>query len=251
LGDLLAQYLAASDLLGRLHAMQTVKAKTGKEVKLNTLSNAQAPVFSATSVLGFESLPFTRAVDRIRNLVGMTRVAFDGLAFRYRQQAFTVSGLGDVALIERVRDEIGTALQAGSTAGDFQTAVDELTSKTGVEGLTDFQMTTVFQTNVQRAYANGHFEQMKDPAVTAALPYWKYMTAGDSRVRPNHAALDGFVAHNADPIWGRIYPPNGFNCRCTVVPILADEAPGEADVPGVARVLVRVPDAGFSKGAMA
>src|SRR5437868_10982507 len=116
LGDLLAQYLAAADLLGRLHAMQTVKAKTGTEVKLNTLSNAQAPVFSIDNVLGFESLPFTRAVDRIRNLVGMTRVAFDGLAYRYRQQAFTVSGLGDVALIDRVRNEIGDAMQQGSTA---------------------------------------------------------------------------------------------------------------------------------------
>jgi SPP1 gp7 family putative phage head morphogenesis protein len=250
LGDLLAQYLAAADLLGRLHAMQTVKGKTGKDVPLNTLAPAEMPVF-IESVLGFESLPFARAVDRIRNLIGMTRLAFNGLAQRYRQQAFTVTGLGDVALIERVRDAIGNAMQSGDTEADFRKTVNQLTSDAGIEDLTAFQTTTVFQTNVQRAYANGHFEQMKDPAVTAALPYWKYMTAGDSRVRPNHAALDGFVAHNTDPIWGRIYPPNGFNCRCTVVPILADEAPSEADVPGVARVIARVPDPGFAKGAMA
>jgi SPP1 gp7 family putative phage head morphogenesis protein len=225
--------------------MQTVKAKTGTEVRLNTLSAGQ---FADSSVLGFISLPFSRAIDRIRNLTGFTRVAFDGLAQRYRQQAFTISGLGDVSLIDKVKGAIADAMQQGSTASHFSKAVDSLTTDAGVQNLTDFQTTTVFQTNVQRAYANGHFEQMRDPAVALALPYWKYMTAGDSRVRPNHAAIDGFVAKNDDPIWRRIYPPNGFNCRCTVIPILADEAPAEADIPGAARIIATVPDPGFAKG---
>jgi SPP1 gp7 family putative phage head morphogenesis protein len=251
LADVLARYLAASDLLGRLHAMQTMKAKTGTQPKLNTLSAAGTFDDAGTTVIGFESVPFTRAVDRLRNLTGMTRAAFDGLAQRYRMQAFTVSGLSDVALIDKVRDAVGNAAEQGDTAADFTKAVNQLTTEAGVQSLADFQLTTVFQTNVQRAYANGHFEQMRDPAVAAALPYWKYMTAGDNRVRPNHAALDGFVAQNTDPIWRRIYPPNGFNCRCTVVPILADEAPAEADIPGAARVVADVPDPGFAKGGLA
>src|SRR5581483_3543304 len=140
------QYLAAADLLGRLHAMQTVKAKTGKEVKLNTLS-AYSASFDDSSVLGFDSVPFNRAIDRIRNLTGFTRQAFDGLAQRYRQQAFTVSGLGDVDLIDKIKDAISGTMQAGGTAADFGKAVDQLRSKAGVQDLTDFQTTTVFQTN--------------------------------------------------------------------------------------------------------
>jgi SPP1 gp7 family putative phage head morphogenesis protein len=232
--------------------MQTAKAKTGQDVKLNTLAGTAGELNFADAVLGFESVPFTRAVDRIRNLTGMTKLAFAGLQQRYRQQAFTVSGLGDVSLIENIKSAIADAVAKGNTASDFNKAVDQLTAKAGVEDLTAFQTSTVFQTNVQRAYANGHFEQMRDPAVAIALPYWKYMTAGDNRVRPNHAALDGFVAHNEDTIWNRIYPPNGFNCRCTVVLILADEAPDEADIPGAQRITALVPDQGFSKlGAVA
>jgi hypothetical protein len=34
----LAEYLAAFDLLARLHVMQQVKEQTGKEVRLNTLT---------------------------------------------------------------------------------------------------------------------------------------------------------------------------------------------------------------------
>ena len=66
--------------------------------------------------------------------------------------------------------------------------------------------------------------QMSDPAVLAALPFWKYMTVCDDRVDPYHAALDGFVALGTDPVWDYIFPPNGRSCRCIVVPILANQA---------------------------
>jgi uncharacterized protein with gpF-like domain len=99
-----------------------------------------------------------------------------------------------------------------------------------------------------KAYAKGRAEQMADPAVVAALPYWQYRTAGDGRVRPAHAALDGFTALQSDFVWGRIYPPCGFNCRCTVIPILASEAPEGSNLPGSPRIpfmAASVPDPGF------
>lgn len=48
--------------------------------------------------------------------------------------------------------------------------------------------------------------------------YLEYSTVGDHRVRPTHAALDKFTALKTDPVWRRIYTPNGFGCRCTVIP---------------------------------
>jgi SPP1 gp7 family putative phage head morphogenesis protein len=50
----------------------------------------------------------------------------------------------------------------------------------------------------------------------AAFPYLKYVTAGDERVREHHQILDGMVGPVDDPIWNEIYPPNGWNCRCSV-----------------------------------
>ena len=48
-----------------------------------------------------------------------------------------------------------------------------------------------------------------------AMPYLRYVTAGDSRVRDSHKSLDGVVKRIDDNFWNSYYPPNGYNCRCT------------------------------------
>lgn len=47
----------------------------------------------------------------------------------------------------------------------------------------------------------------------------QYRTAGDDKVRPEHAALDRVTLPITDPFWEEYYPPNGWNCRCTVVQV--------------------------------
>jgi len=49
------------------------------------------------------------------------------------------------------------------------------------------------------------------------LPNLTYHTVGDSRVRRDHAALDGITRPVADKFWNTCYPPNDWNCRCTVI----------------------------------
>ncbi len=49
------------------------------------------------------------------------------------------------------------------------------------------------------------------------FPNLKYVTAGDSRVRPAHQVLNGKILKIDDSFWKTYYPPNGWNCRCTVV----------------------------------
>lgn len=44
----------------------------------------------------------------------------------------------------------------------------------------------------------------------------QYRTAGDSHVREEHRALNGITLPPDDPFWQKYYPPNGWNCRCTV-----------------------------------
>lgn len=48
-------------------------------------------------------------------------------------------------------------------------------------------------------------------------PNLVYRTVGDSRVRPEHATLNGVVKPIDDPFWKTYYPPNGWRCRCTVM----------------------------------
>ncbi|AKK74452.1 hypothetical protein OK18_19160 [Chryseobacterium gallinarum] len=46
----------------------------------------------------------------------------------------------------------------------------------------------------------------------------QYSTAGDSHVRPSHAALDKYTAPKSHPFWINNYPPNGWGCRCIATP---------------------------------
>ncbi len=55
------------------------------------------------------------------------------------------------------------------------------------------------------------------------MPFLQYETAGDQRVRESHRLLDGVVKKIEDSFWKQYYPPNGWNCRCTVI-----QLPGKA-----------------------
>ena len=79
-----------------------------------------------------------------------------------------------------------------------------------------------------RNYLQAEYQTAKRGAQTAHLwnkfleqkeyyPNLVYRTVGDSRVRPEHAALNGVVKPIDDPFWKTYYPPNGWRCRCTVM----------------------------------
>ena len=45
----------------------------------------------------------------------------------------------------------------------------------------------------------------------------EYRTIEDTRVRPEHAELNGITRPVDDKFWDTYYPPNGWNCRCTTI----------------------------------
>lgn len=49
-------------------------------------------------------------------------------------------------------------------------------------------------------------------------PNLRYIAVQDERTRISHAELDGYVIPIGHPFWDKYYPPNGWNCRCSVQP---------------------------------
>lgn len=86
-----------------------------------------------------------------------------------------------------------------------------------------------------KAYLNAEYNHAQASAEMAAKwegyeedgdeYYLQYRTAGDDKVRPEHAALNGVTLPQSDPFWDEYFPPNGWNCRCTVVQVLKDKYP--------------------------
>jgi SPP1 gp7 family putative phage head morphogenesis protein len=63
------------------------------------------------------------------------------------------------------------------------------------------------------------------------LPYLKYVTVGDDRVRPAHRLLDGITKHIDDPFWDEWFPPLGYRCRCSVMQVAGGETPDPTHFP--------------------
>ena len=93
-----------------------------------------------------------------------------------------------------------------------------------------------FQFN--RNYLNAEYQTAKRGAQMSHLwtkfqeqreyyPNLVYRTVGDSRVRPEHEALNGIVKPIDDPFWKTYYPPNGWRCRCTVMNTAEKVSQGE------------------------
>lgn len=70
----------------------------------------------------------------------------------------------------------------------------------------------------------------------------QYRTAGDEKVRAEHAALDGTTLPVEDKFWNEYLPPLGWNCRCTVVEVPKNSAPVSDSAEAI-----RVGDAATSK----
>lgn len=77
------------------------------------------------------------------------------------------------------------------------------------------RLENIFRTNMQSAYSAQRYQQMRDNVDNR--PYWQYSAILDDRTRPSHSAMNKLVYRYDDPFWNTFYPPNGFNCRCSVI----------------------------------
>ncbi len=248
MGELVALALTVADLSGRTQVAAEALAETGKSLLV-----AVTPSFAEGEILAPAKLEPTEALAFFRQKISMTRPAFDRLQRRYREIAFTVAEVESVTLIEKIQTTLADVVREGETRETFVRRVNELTKAAGVSPLNPFHIETVFETNLASALQLGRASQLLQPDVKRALPFWEYRTVGDSRVRPAHRKLNGFIAPADDAAWKRISPPNGFRCRCTVVGRTPSQAEAKAkrrgqnlSVQGLKRLPAQ-PDKGFEQ----
>lgn len=154
----------------------------------------------------FVSADLAAAIKEARKRKVISKAEFYNLDFQNKLSSWTVSGDLDTKAIQTIQSAANTAIKAGLTYTDFRKS---LTPET-LSNITSPQL--VWQNAVSYAYQRGRFEQQN--RVKAIRPYLQYVTFGDERVRPNHAAMNGIVAPFDDPFWAANYPPNGHRCRC-------------------------------------
>lgn len=76
------------------------------------------------------------------------------------------------------------------------------------------RLRVIFDTNMRTAHAAGHWARIQ--RTKRAFPYLQYIQIERPTKRHDHARFHLKIWHVDDPIWLRIYPPNGYFCGCTV-----------------------------------
>jgi SPP1 gp7 family putative phage head morphogenesis protein len=199
-----------------------VKADLAGQLMVRALEAKRVALKSPTDPPIFVELPFDDAVAEFRKRNLIPPKAVDKIIDTYRKRSEGASELMLRALRNKVEDALDRAVTEGETLRDFVRRMRSADVDLGVKPAQSHYLETIYRTNVQLAYGAGRFRAMTDPDVIAERPYVEYRTVDDSRVRPEHAILHERVWRADDTSWHNLSPPNGFNCRCSIVTL--DEA---------------------------
>lgn len=187
---------------------------------------------------------FDEAIAYFRKLMPIDPEKYKRLEEELKEKYFTIARLEGEAIVAKVKQYLDEALEEGITPEEFIRKSDEYMQRMGLAPADPWHLETVYRTNIQTAYHAGQWELLQSPAMDDMFPYLQYHAIQDRRTRPDHLAMHGQVFPKDDPIWNEWYPPNGYNCRCTVIAINKYRAkrlgiqPKRSHVPGE-------PDKGF------
>ena len=154
----------------------------------------------------------------------------------YLRRAFTVTGVEKERVLAEVKGVLETGLARGSTIPGMMSEIDEVFKKyvptgevvkdpaTGKSKLrTPNRLETIVRTNLSEAYNSGRKALYSDPEVADVVEALQYSAIIDSRTTEFCRAYDGFTRPPTDPAWDEITPPNHFNCRSIIVPVVTGE----------------------------
>ncbi len=202
LNAIMADAMLAQHLEGRLRSSLVVGKKA-------------APIAANTA--------FTKQIDSLLSRLDLDEDALAELARRYTLQAVSVTGEIRSQLEVAVTEATASAVAGNVTTREGAQRVRDAFDAVGVTPENAYQAESLFRTNVNTANMAGRLNANSDPDLDEIIWGYEYVSVGDDRVRPAHAALDGIRLPKDDPRWAEIMPPNGYGCRCTVIEIFVDD----------------------------
>ena len=156
---------------------------------------------------------------------------YDEIRFNAHQRAFAVAKITRLDLLSDIQLSLENALKKGQNFKEWKQEIIPTLAKKGWWGdkvevvnpknpedkrtitVDDRRLKTIFNTNIKTAYAMANY----DAGVASGAKYIRYVAVLDGRTRQDHKDLHGIVKPIDDKFWEKNYPPNGWNCRCSVM----------------------------------
>lgn len=167
------------------------------------------------------SLPFDEAINFFRQKLGIKSETWAALYAEEHDHAFTVAGVMRDDMLADFRLAIDQAIAEGTTYQAFLGEFDTIVARYGwsYNGTRGWRSRVIYDTNIRTAYQAGRHAQMTDPDVLKYRPNWMYQHGDSIRPRPLHLSWNGIVLPADDPWWQTHFTPNGWGCKCRVVPL--------------------------------
>ncbi len=176
-----------------------------------------ADTFAET--FGTEPLSPTDAIAFLAQRTPLPLIRLETILEEIQTRSFEVTRDLLETVSSRIDERLAQAVESGESMEVFLKSLDGVAEAAGLTASNPYYWETVFRTNAATAYSAGREELFLNPAVKDAFGYFQYLTVEDSAVRPEHAAMHGRVWANDDPAVKEWWPPNGYNCRCVMVPM--------------------------------
>lgn len=167
-------------------------------------------------------VPFEEAARFFRDKVRLPTKAWTDLKEGMHARAFVVAGATKDELLKDLQASIQRAIDDGTGLAQFRKDFRQIVARHGWSYTGDssrkgraWRTKVMFETNLSTARAAGRWEQIQ--RVKRTRPFLRYVAILDTHVRPDHRRWHGTVLPVDDEWWQTHYPPNGWNCRCTVM----------------------------------
>lgn len=137
-------------------------------------------------------------------------------------------GTPDYIMLNSLRNNV-YVFSAAKQYHQVREMVDAIYDKDRIKPFSEYKKTGTeifknYNENYLRAEYNASISQSRSASMwmeieqnAELLPMLTYQTVGDGRVRPEHAMLDKITRPVNDKFWDYAFPPNSWNCRCTVI----------------------------------
>lgn len=148
-----------------------------------------------------------------------------------RSSAFYITGLIADHIINEAKGIILNGIKTGEASSTiaaklleaFLPYIGDDTVLRDAKVLTPHRLETIVRTNTTAAYNHGRLTEFMDPDLLPFLKGVRYSAILDERTTPVCDHLHGKVFKPSDKDLEALLPPNHFNCRSVIVPVVAGE----------------------------
>jgi hypothetical protein len=181
---------------------------------------------------------FQQQIDFFRGKLNLPSERWDDITRAAHDRAFIVAGAQQADLLNDLRQAVDKSIGGGSIQ-QFRQDFAEAVKQSGWTGWTGegseagqaWRTRVIYQTNMATSYAAGRWQQLNDPDLLKARPYWRYVHCDSvTHPRPQHLAWNGLTLPHDDPFWQTHFPPNGWGCQCRVTAV-RDPQQGDPTAP--------------------